>query len=165
MRTVGFLVFLTLTPLAAAQEPDPWPYYIPNIRVEAGNQRVDLDWDPARDTNLSEPQVTGYRVFVYDGEVLLLMRETNDTQASFLVTNGRLYALQVAAILSDGTEGQRSYPVAAAPALERDLEYLAAGLIVTWIGIFGYVTYLGRREASLDRKLEQLLSHREGPQP
>jgi CcmD family protein len=56
--------------------------------------------------------------------------------------------------------------VAATPQLENDLAYLAAGLITIWVGVFGYVAFLARKEAAIERKLERILQARfEGKNP
>jgi CcmD family protein len=155
---------LLLLPVAAATEPTI-AYSVSNVRAVAQNQRVDLTWDPVVAPDASGPQVVGYVVLVFEVSDAALRQETNGTQASFFGVNGRTYTFQVAARLSDGTEGPRSGPVAATPHLARDLAYLASGLVATWVAILGYVGLLARREARLDRKLEQLLVHRGGRNP
>lgn len=119
------------------------------------NQRIDLTWEA-----LVHPQVVGYRVTVYaDGATI---QESNTTQPSFVFhgTNGRTYVFVVAARAEDGSLGPPSSPVAATPRLERDLQYLAAGLIATWLGLFGYAALLARTEARLEAKLDRLLRQR-----
>ena len=157
------LVLLLLLPAVSAQaSPDP-PALAPDmVHVEAvaSNQRVDLSWQPP-----VEP-AKRYIVYVYYDGWENQNRTVNGTQASFLLTNGRTYVFEVAMVKADGTEGPRSAPVAATPRLENDLAYLAAGLIVVWLGIFGYAGLLARKEASLNKKLDRILQTRfEGRSP
>lgn len=167
MRPALLTFLFLLIPLAGAAEAIE-PGHVRNLRATAGNQRVDLAWEPPND--LPEGRTaTEYVVLGYDPENQpdgpLFQRNTTEPRVSFLVTNGRTYVFQVEAILDDGTHGPRSMPIAATPALGRDMQYLAAGLIVTWVAVFGYAAWLARREAHLDRKLEQLLAHRGGRNP
>jgi CcmD family protein len=166
MKRILLLIAILLLPTVSASEPSV-AFSVLNVKAHAGNQRVDLTWDSALgpNGNATEPTVLGYVVYVFQSSDVGDRHETNATQLSLFLVNGRPYAFQVAARLSDGTEGPRSGPVSATPSLERDLEYLAAGLVVTWVAVLGYVGLLVRREARLDRKLEQLLSHRGGRNP
>ena len=153
MRRFILLAFLLLLPSVGAQQDDAI-----TLRATASNQRVDLTWEPSAATS---PTPTAYRVYVFEeGQEFTNRTIENQTRASFLLTNGRTYAFQVAAIQADGTEGPRSDPVAATPRLENDLAYLAAGLIAVWLGLFGYAAFLARKEASIDAKLERILQAR-----
>jgi CcmD family protein len=143
-----------LVPLASADEARV-PYEVYPVTASASNQRVELSWAPP-----SESDVAGYNVYVFDEGQFSHIVAVNSTKATLFLTNGRSYAFQVAAVTTDGVEGPRSAPVAATPHLENDLAYLAAGLIAVWIGVFGYAAFLARKEASIDRKLEQLLQAR-----
>lgn len=147
-----FLVALLLFPLAAAQGAGSVPR---NVRVVEGNQRFEVHWDPPPVAG----NLTGYVVRVEDVSGAV---ESNVTATSYLHfgVNGRTYQVTVAARFADGTRGNMSAPVSATPRLANDLQYLEAGLVLTWLGIFGYAVFLARRERHVDRKLEQLLSHR-----
>ena len=166
-RLIVLALLLLLAPTASAQPgaseaPSHPAYAIFDLRATASNQRVDLVWEPTVSTVQapSEP-VYAYRVYVFeDGREFTNRTVENQTSASFLLTNGRTYAFQVAAIKPDGAEGPRSDPVAATPRLENDLAYLAAGLIAVWVGLFGYAAFLARKEASIDAKLERILQAR-----
>lgn len=134
---------------------------IEGVQALAANQRIDLTWDA-----VVHPRVVGYQVTVYaDG---VSVQEANTSQPGFVFhgTNERTYVFLVAARAEDGTLGPPSNPVAATPRLDRDLQYLAAGLIATWLGLFAYAALLARKEARLEAKLEQLLHQRmEGKLP
>lgn len=154
MRRSIFLVLLFLVPNTLAQG-DPT---VVDLRATASNQRVDLSWSPPASAT---PAPTAYRVYVFEEGAEFTNRTIeNQTRASFLLTNGRTYAFQVAVLQADGTQGPRSPPVAATPHLENDLAYLAAGLIAVWVGLFGYAAFLARKEASIDAKLERILQAR-----
>lgn len=155
MKRLAVLAVLLLAPGACAQNGSEDLYTISDLRAEATNQRVDLSWSAPTSAAAS------YRVYVFeDGREFTNRTINNQTTASFLLTNGRTYAFQVAAIQPDGNEGPLSPPVAATPRLERDLAYLAAGLIAVWVGLFGYAAFLARKEASIDAKLERILQAR-----
>lgn len=153
------LAALLLIPLANAQ-PSDLPV-VTGLQAAPQNHAVQLSWDAAND-----PRVTGYAVHVYrDG---ILLATTNVTETSHRVAsliNERSYAFQVAARDPAGKVGPLSAPVSATPTNARDLLYLAAGLIATWMSLFGYAALLARKEGQLDRKLNQLLDARtrEGP--
>lgn len=155
---VGAAVALALVPLAAGQgSPE---HEITDLRATASNQRVDLAWAAPPGA------LQGYNVTVYDEGSVLTVRTSPDTEETFLLTNGRTYVFQVAAILPDGTLGPPSAPVAATPRLDSDLAYLAAGLIAVWVGVLAYAAFLARKEAAIDRKLEQIVATRyEGRAP
>lgn len=154
------LVILVLIPSAAAQNAHPPGLPLPpdtvRVDVRASNQRVDLSWEKP------EVEATSYIVYVYQNGAIgeNQNRTVNATQVTFFLTNGVTYIFEVAILRPDGTQGPRSQPVAATPHLENDLAYLASGLIAVWVGIFGYAAFLARKEASIDRKLEQLLQAR-----
>ena len=145
------VLLLLLVPVAMAQAS---PYDITNVTATATNQRVDISWDPPQDP------VQGYRVYVLEEGRPFTNRTSDDTTESFLLTNGRSYVFQVAAVKVDGSEGPLSVPVAATPRLQNDLAYLAAGLIAVWVGIFGYAGFLARKENVIDKKLERILQSR-----
>jgi CcmD family protein len=167
VRRVLFVAALLMVPVVSATTPtlcgQPYP-----VTAKASNQRVDLKWPAV--ASLCNPDgstrpVVGYDVQVLHDGLLLSNLSTTLPRASFSLTNGQTYAFLVYAKDAQGNLGPASPPAAATPRFERDMQYLAAGLIVTWLAVFGYATFLARRESGLDRKLEQLLAHRGGRNP
>ena len=166
MRTLllGALVFALAVPLAWAQDPDGCaPYHgtilvdqtaarVGAVHIEAGNQVLDISWDPV-------PGAPGYLVTVYsEGQHVDYL--TARAQCSVSATNGRPYAVQVAAFASDGSVGPGSDPVAATPAFAGDFAFLAAGLAVVWIAVWGYALILARKQQRLMARYEALLNVR-----
>ena len=153
-RSLPALLLLLLVPIAAGQGDLP---RVENVQASPDNHAVDVSWTPSNDT-----RIVAYTVYVYRDGLLL---STNNVTANTLrvggLVNERSYAFQVAARDANGNLGPLSAPASASPANDRDLLYLAAGLIVTWLTLFGYAALLARKEAQLDRKLDQLIAARE----
>lgn len=147
------LLALLLVPLAMAQSEEA---RMPrDARLESGNQYLDLTWKPPT----ASENVSHYVVHVRgdDGESRI---NVSGTFYRHYGINGRTYELTVAAVYRDGTVGPASAPLRGVPRLPADLQYFEAGLVVTWLGLFGYAAFLARKEARVDRKLEQLRAHR-----
>jgi len=150
VKRLVVVLLLLLAPSAQAQGPLP---EVTGLAAQARNHEVQLSWDPTPD-----PQVVGYVVSIYlDGELFATRNTTNTNHVVSPLTNQLSYAFIVASRDASGNVGPASAPVAATPTNDRDLPYLAAGLMVTWLSIFGYAALLARREAQLDRKLDQIL--------
>ncbi|MBI2078817.1 MAG: CcmD family protein [Euryarchaeota archaeon] len=154
MKRILLLVGLLAIPTALAQGDLP---RVEDVQAAPENHAVLVSWTAANDT-----RVVGYTVYAYrDG---LLLSTTNVTENRLRVgalVNERSYAFQVAARDAQGNLGPPSAPASAAPTNSRDLLYLASGLIVTWLSLFGYAALLARKEAQLDRKLDQLVAARD----
>lgn len=152
--TVLTLLIVLLLPLAAAQ--DASLRRPRDLRLSEGNQFLDVSWDAPIDTaNLTHyvlaAQTEGARDAVNVTGRFYRYPAINAVEHSFTVT----------AIYTDGP-GPPAGPIQGAARLPNDLQYFEAGLLLTWLAIFGYAFFLARREARVDRKLEQLLAHR-GP--
>lgn len=138
-----------------------------NVRVEAGNQVLRISWDPVEGA-------AGYSVYVYargalvdpDGDnVTYAVTGTSATHVG--AVNDQSYAVVVAARGAEGVPGLRSDPVAATPTLRHDQTYLALGLIVVWVGIWGYAVVLTRIERGLAAQRERIEKEklRQGSRP
>lgn len=143
-KLLGLLgLALLLAPVTAADSHLP---LVDGVRVEAGNQRLTIHWEP-----VNSDQVAGYSVYIYrDGALVQTLNRTTTTTATYIgAVNGRSYAVQVAAYDAAGRPGPASAPVAATPQLADDAAYLVAGLLVVVLGLAGYALLL----ATVERRL------------
>lgn len=154
-RLLPLLAATLLFPIVAAHPAD-YPR-VENLQLAPGNQRIDIAWDAIPPT----AEVVGYAVLVYSEGEFVQRINTTETRATFLgAINGRTYVVEVVAV--DAADRQGPPAVATTqPRFEADLTYLALGLAVVWIGLWGYAVMLARRSRDLAARLERIHDEKE----
>ncbi len=123
---------------------------VDGVTTEAGSQQFVVRWEPV-------PNAQGYRVRVHEGDDgPTRVFETSGVECRVSAVNGRLYAVDVAAIDQTGALAPASDPEPVRPAFENDFLFLTLGLLSVWAGLWLYAVFLVRQQRRLVRRYEAL---------
>lgn len=137
-------------PVSEPREPNDALGPVDGVSTEASSQQILVRWEPVTNSQ-------GYRVRVHEGDGgPTRVFETSRSECRVSAVNGRLYAVDVAAIDQTGALGPTSDPEPVRPAFENDFLFLTLGLLSVWAGLWVYAVFLVRQQRRLVRRYEAL---------